>query len=222
MPQRQKNNRTAIRAVRTVRNGLKFHKLKIDTHPPDFVSNPWFPLILRIQNVPATVTCVTLDNAIASQLGIVPGTAGAFEYRLEYVKLWGALVPPSGSSFLNPVTLACFDPISAAGNTDSLLQVLTDYPDQVRRAAIGFKYSYPQQQAVIRGGFARTLFRSQGVGAGSVMYVRLFWRSQNVEIQSALGSFEPSGSERHFEQPTAPAHSPDLSYAHCRGLIQQI
>lgn len=171
---------------RTLMKHLLGHKLKVSPQPPEFTAVPWYPLTVRIANPPATITRNILREAIQSQLGFT--SAYVFDVRLQSVKLWGALVSPSGSSFLNPTTLAIVDPVRTPAT--EILEVLTDYPDQVNRARVGYQYSIAQRNVVVRLENAVELYRCQGVGAGAIMYVHLFWRTPNIIVQSSEPGFE--------------------------------
>lgn len=219
MPNKNKGNKTA-NALRTFKNSLHFHKLKAPTHPPEFTAVPWYPLTLRIQNAPSTVNLNTIREAFGSQLGF-PDLFD-IDFRLVSVHVWGALVSPAGSSYLNPVTAAIYDPIARAGGVNSILQVLTDYPDQVRRSAIGFKYSMPQQQAVLRTGTTGTLLQLSGVGSGSIVYIRMFWRTPNVSVQSsAIDEQEGDWQLPPKYNAVSPGKSPG-PYAHCAGQLRHV
>ena len=84
--------------------------------------------------------------------------------------------------------MVVIDPVRSPGT--EILEVLTDYPDQVNRARVGYHYSLAQRQIVLRLDNTVQLYRNQGVGAGAIMYVYLFWRSPNIEIQSSEKDFE--------------------------------
>lgn len=222
MPANKNKGNKTVNALRTLKNSLNFHKLRAPTHPPEFTAVPWYPLTLRILNVPATVSVNSVADTLANQLGIVPSSTPGFDFRLMSVHLWGALVTPTGTSFLNPVSLGIYDPIARAGGSSAILQVLQDFPDQVRRSAVAFKYSMAQEKAVIRTGTTAPLFQCSGVGPGSVMYIRLFWRSQNVTVQGSL----PDDAEGDWQLPpkyntVAPGQSPG-PYAHCAGQLRHV
>jgi hypothetical protein len=156
------------------------HKIRVPHTPPEFTPVPWYPLTVRIANPPAQITYTVLRSSIQSQLGFT--SSYVLDVRLQRVMLWGALVTPNGTSFLNPVTLAVLDPIRIAGA--EVLEVLTDYPNQVSRACVGYQYSIAQRNVTIRLDVGTTLYRCEGVGPGAIMYVRLFWRSPNIAVQS--------------------------------------
>jgi hypothetical protein len=158
--------------------------LHIAPHPPDFVSIPWYSLIVRIENPGAIVSTIGLQAALASQLGIT-FTNSAVSVRLQSVRVWGALA--SGTTPLQPVTVVIFDPIqSLAVLTSRVLEQITDYPDQVTRACIGYKYPKAQREVSlgISNAGNQSLLASNGLGANSVVYFKVQWRP-NIVVPAA-------------------------------------
>jgi hypothetical protein len=210
---RNKNHVKAKNQTQLTTRHLLGHRLRVPHVPPEFTAVPWYPLTVRIQNPPATLTLLNLRENIQSQLGFT--STYIVDVRLQYVQLWGALVTPTGTSFLNPVTLTVWDPFSSLGDGRSTLEVLTDYPDQVNRAAVGYQYSFAQRQVSIRLSTSAQLYSMQGVGAGAIMYVRLFWRSPNINIQNP-----PSADG--FERISSPTPSAPVGWVDYRGPMRNM
>jgi hypothetical protein len=212
MPRKNKNVNKRGNEVSLMTKHLLGHRLRVPHIPPEFTAVPWYPLTVRIQNPSATVTLLDLRTNIQSQLGFT--TNYIVDVRLQYVQLWGALVSPSGSSFLNPVTLSCWDPFSSLGDGRAILEVLTDYPDQVNRASVGYQYSFAQRQVSVRLSTSARLFSCEGVGPGAIMYVRLFWRSPNISIQSS--------QVEDFERIQSPVPSAPMGWVNYQGPLRQM
>lgn len=153
-------------------------KLAISSQPTDFTSRPWYNLTVRIESPPANISALTIATAIASQLGI--GVASNYQMRLTSVRFWGALVSNSASAPLKPVVLSILDPIGesdlASTGSQRTLEQFTRYPDQVNRAAVGFRYPPAQQCVSLAPVTTFVLYSLVGAGADSVMYVDLRWR----------------------------------------------
>jgi len=159
--------------------------LHIDSRPPDFVSAPWYNLVVRIDAPAVAVTTVNLQAALASQLGIT-FTGGFTTVRLQSVKVWGALVSPNASQPLQRVTVIINDPIGLDGVLSNgigtrVLEQITDYPDQVNRAALGYVYPKAQREFSLRlsgsGQPLAPLLSTIGLGANSVIYFNVQWRA---------------------------------------------
>jgi hypothetical protein len=151
--------------------------LRTASHPPDFVSIPWYNLVVRIENPGVVVTTVGLQAAIASQLGVT-FTGGVIDVRVQTVRVWGALV--SGTTPLQPVSIVIFDVFSAVGSR--VLEQITDYPDQVTRACIGYRYPKAQREMSLRVSNTgpANLLAANGLGTNSVVYFKLQWRPTQV------------------------------------------
>jgi hypothetical protein len=85
---------------------------------------------------------------MSQQLGIT-FNAGNIDVRLQMVRVWGALA--TGTSALQLLSVAIFDPIQTTqATTQRILEQITDFPDQVTRACIGYKYPKAQREASLR------------------------------------------------------------------------
>jgi hypothetical protein len=164
------------------RKQIHGHILTVPPHPPDFVSRPWYNLVVRIESPPAVLNTQVISTAIESQLGI---SSGLLNIRLQTVRVWGALVAPDAGSPLQPVVLVVFDPFRGVqsvvtADQSRVLEQITDYPDMVNRASVGFKYSEAQSELSLYanpGGSAQPLFQLSGAGPNSIMYINLLWRA---------------------------------------------
>lgn len=151
-------------------------RINISSRPPAFTSIPWYNLTVRFVDPPASITTVTLQAAISTQLG-VSFNASICNVRLQSFRMWGAL-----GTLLEPLSVSVFDPIVTAtalsNNTNRVLEALTDYPDQVRRAAVGYIYPKAQRETSLTLGNTgpALLVSTIGGGPNSVAYFRLQWR----------------------------------------------
>lgn len=193
MKQQQKTRNTQMRP-RRIEAG---HKLKVPSLPPDFTAVPWYPITLRLENPGTAVTTLNVEQVLSTQLGLT-FPFGTVDIRLNSVRVWGPLTSPMGSSALQPLSMAVLDPIGSGGTATTggtgfrTMEVITDFPDQVQRSAVGYKYSLSNSQTSLRcvgTGSGVTLWNLQGAGPGSVMYINILWRSPNVSV---LGAFGPS------------------------------
>jgi hypothetical protein len=154
-------------------------EIKVPSQPPEFTSRPWYNLVVRIDNPGLTVTSAQLSAAIGTQLGFA-GT-NLFQFRLDSVRLWGALVPPTGTTPLQPCVLTILDPIAEADlatvGSQRTLEQYTRFPDQVNRASVGFQYPAAQQCISLASVTGFNLLNISGAGTNSVVYFKLRWRS---------------------------------------------
>jgi len=152
-------------------------------HPPGFMSRPWYPLIVRLENFSVTITTQVLAAAIASQLGISVAD-GILNVRLQSVRLWGAITAQNASTALQPLVCVFYDMIQAQQNQTGLnavrvLEQITEYPDQVSRAAVGYTYDESHQDISIwmsGSQIPAAIIAVTGGGPGSVAYFKLLWR----------------------------------------------
>jgi len=178
----------------------------VPSHPPAFVSFPWYNLIVRINNPGTVVTNGNLFTAMVSQLNLVAGsTASGFAVRLQSVRFWGAIVAPSQTSPLAPCFMSVIDPItilfgsSAARN---VLEQLTDYPDMFQRACVGYHYPKAQREYSLpldNSAQNYELLNLSGGGPNSVLYFSLQWRINNRTVPSTLAE-----TPQNFVQASAP------------------
>jgi len=187
------SRRTPRRSPRSLSNRAQVSKSArtggirhIPTCPPDFVSAPWYNLIVRIDNPATTLSKAQVQMAIESQLGFTFATNS--EVRLHRVRVWGQLVDTASSAPLQPVNMLVFDPFSLSA-TSRVLEQITGYPDQVNRAALGYEYPLAQRQTTVRLDTTLTapILALNGMGPNSVVYLNLEWRS--ARASPPLSSF---------------------------------
>jgi hypothetical protein len=150
--------------------------VRISPHPPDFTSIPWFNLVVRVINPPVNLTTILLQAAMSQQLGIT-FTLSNVDVRLQMVRVWGALA--TGTSALQLLSVAIFDTIQTTqGTVPRVLEQITDFPDQVTRACIGYRYPKAQRETSLRLTNINpiTLLAIDGAGPNSVAYFNLQWR----------------------------------------------
>lgn len=167
---------------------IKAHRLNIPSHPTEITSQPWFPLVLRMNNPTGIVDAGTLYNAMVTQLSGISFVASLINVRIQNIRIWGP-IPATNV----PLVVRFFDLFDeVAGSTPAgnmVLEELTNYADQVNRAKIGFSYSTAQQQKslLLTGGSNDRIVWISGGGVGSVMYVQLLWRPFPQGTPPSLG-----------------------------------
>jgi len=169
-------------------NDFKGHRIRVPSHPPEFMYRPWYALQVRIDDVASLgdgfLTTTELAAKIESQLGISV-SGDILNVRIQEVKAWGNL-----AGALNPVTMVVYDLVAATqflGSGPSIaertLEVIREYPDVVNRAAVGYKYSKVQQNVSVwlstSPQTAKALWNFQGC---SLAYVYLLWRCGDPSI----------------------------------------
>lgn len=173
--------RSRARVVKKTANSLVFHKghrLKVPNHPTEFCAEPWFPLIVRINN-PATA--ITVGNIYTSLIAQIPGLSfvdAIFCARLYSIRVWGPI--PVTNAPLRCVFRDIFDDlvVNTPAGSQATLEVVENYGDQVNRARVGYVYSSVQQQKSLFcvSGATDVIVSISGAGTGSVAYVQLLWR----------------------------------------------
>lgn len=169
-------------------NDFKGHRVRVLSHPPEFMYRPWYALQVRIDDLAALgdglLTTAELAATIESQLGISV-SGDILNVRIQEVKAWGNL-----TGALAPVTMIVYDLVAGTQNlgstntiADRTLEVIREYPDAVNRAAVGYKYSKVQQNVSLwlsaSPTNAKALYSFQGC---SLVYVYLLWRCGNPSI----------------------------------------
>lgn len=169
-------------------NDFKGHRVRVLSHPPEFMYRPWYALQVRIDDIASLgdglLTTTELAARIESQLGIsISGEV--LNVRIQEVKAWGNL-----TGALTPVTMIVYDLVAATQNlgstptiADRTLEVIREYPDAVNRAAVGYKYSKVQQNVSVwlstNTTTAKALWSFQSC---SLAYVYLLWRCGNPSV----------------------------------------
>jgi len=161
----------------------KAHKIKVPNHPTEFCSQPWFPLVLRVNNPTGFVDKAALYNAVVSQLSGISFAASALNVRFQSIRVWGPI--PTTATPLVLRVFDVFDEVLSSGAADQMiLEEITDYADQVNRARVGYVFSTAQQQKSILlvAGSNDKFVALGGAGNTSVMYIHLLWRPYPTAI----------------------------------------
>lgn len=170
---------------------IKAHKIKIPNHPTELVSQPWFPLILRMNNPTGIVDAGALYNAMVTQLAGISFVASLLNIRLQNVRVWGP-IPVTNT----PLVVRFYDLFDeVAGSTpvgNLIVEEITDYGDQVNRARVGYVYSSAQQQKslLLTTGSNDKVLSLSGAGNGSVAYFHLLWRPFPQGLPPSLDVFD--------------------------------
>jgi len=159
---------------------VRYHRgdrIRVPSHPPEFMSRPWYNLVLRIEDPGTTLSLAAIRSALLTQLGFGASTTSA-SIRLNSVRAWGPVpVPP------NPVVMIVYDPFidDSLSANNSILEQITDYPDGVNRACVGYRYSTASFQRSIITSTATTknMFAFSGMPTGSIVYLDILWRVYN-------------------------------------------
>lgn len=161
--------------------------IRLRSHPPPFTAAPWYNLVVRIRNFPGSFTAIVLRDSIISQLGLPP-TFSSMCVRLQKIRIWGAL-----GQNLNSVSAIIRDPIAIATSSSSapgvgprVLTQITDFPDQVNRSCVGYKYPKAQREfsLILDALQDAPLVLSAGVGNTSVAYIDVQWRANDITPDS--------------------------------------
>jgi len=161
----------------------KGDKINIPNHPTEFMSRPWFQLVLRIDNPGTSVTLGQIHGALGTQLGFTPPAATA--YRFLDLRLWGPL--PVTANALIMIVFDIFTP-GVGGVVHGVLEQITNYADAVNRARIGYRFPTAQQQQsnVATSTTATPLCSISGAGPSAVLYIKLLWR-----VQATIPAMQP-------------------------------
>lgn len=188
MPPRTKKTRRPRPQQRPVDKRIKHmmrgNELKVPPQPPPITTRPWFNLVVRIDNIGTSLSSRDIINAINTQLGFSIAD-GAIGFQLQKIKVWGPLVPFTSTTALLPISVTFVDFIgvnitSTTVNNARVLEQYTRYPDQTRRASVGYQYPIAHQEiTLVSNSTTNTtnVLQTKGLGEGSVVYVYLKWRS---------------------------------------------
>jgi hypothetical protein len=202
-PKTKKNIRPKPRQQRAVNTRIKHlmrgNELKVPPQPPPITTRPWFNLTVRIDNIGISLNSRDVINAINTQLGFQIAD-GAIGFQLQRIKIWGPLVPFQSPAPLTPISVTFVDFIGVTNTSTTLnnarvLEQYTRYPDQTRRASVGYSYPIAHQDITLVSNSATNntnILQTKGLGSGSVAYVYLKWRS-------TLLSFPESSNINDFE-----------------------
>jgi len=163
---------------------IRFHRgdrIRVPSHPPEFMSRPWYNLVLRIEDPGTNISLAAIRSALLTQLGFGASTISA-SICLNSVRAWGPVpVPP------NPVVMIVYDPFfdDALSANNSILEQITDYPDGVNRACVGYRYSTASFQRSIITSTATTknMFAFSGMPTGSIVYLDILWQYITQHLQ---------------------------------------
>lgn len=178
MPPRRNRARLVRRKAKMEVPFIKGHKIVVPNHPTDYCSQPWFSLIVRVINPVTSVTLGELYTAFIAQLPGLSFASATLNVRLHSVRVWGPI--PATNTPLRLTVRDIFDDVvgtSVAGSQTNL-EVIENFADQVNRARAGYVYSTAQQQKSLfcLSGATDQLVALSGMGNGSVAYFRLLWR----------------------------------------------
>lgn len=161
-------------------------KLRVSSHPPQFIPVPWYNLVVRFDNI-KELTVGAVINRLDSQLGLVSNQA--IGVRIISCRYWAPLVNMNAAAHLSELRVAFWSLFPALSNNAAgsytVQQEVFDYPDQVRRSCVGFVWPKAQQEIVFNRASVHPIYHTiTGGGAGSVTYLKLLWRSLDIVYQS--------------------------------------
>lgn len=177
-----------------IENGRVF---KVPTHPPEFTAIPWNQCTVRSQVSAPLYDHFAVITLLRSQLHLTSNQG--ISYRLHSARVWGGLVAFNAGP-LSPMRVRFYSLNESSANPTfsaefATLEDVVDYPDQTRRAAVGFEWPLAQQSlafsTVITRATPPILEITEG-SSGSVVYFRLWWRPTTgphvPQIQESLNS----------------------------------
>lgn len=194
---KRKSRKVHRKSHQTVnKKDIRGRKFKVPTHPPEFVPVPWYNLIVRTPNV-TDVTISNLIAAVRSQLNL--GSNNFIQVRVIDVRIWGPIVSMTATTALSEIRVSFWSLFPAnsvtSGGTFSIQEEVFDYPDQVRRAALGYEYPIAQQQIVFNQNSTQPILHfTYGGGNGNLVYFRILWRSSQTVFQDSA-SFDPDSGK---------------------------
>lgn len=199
-PKRNKKRGTrkgqSLKSYKTqLKHELRGVELKVSPNPPPITTRPWFNLTVRLEGT-GTLNSRDVINAINTQLGFSIAD-NAIGISIQRIKVWGPLVPFTSSTALQPISISFIDFISVSAasaiNNNRVLEQFTRYPDQTRRASVGYSFPIAHQDVVLTSvstANVTPIFYASGLGAGSVVYVYLKWRSSLISFPTVVEDFE--------------------------------
>jgi len=172
----RKQNKRTPKGKHFSLSALKGHRIGLSSHPAEFTSEPWFPLIVRVVDCPAVVDAGVIYTAINTQLAGVFAPGVPLSIRLQTLRLWGP-IPVTNHELILQVSDLIAVNLGTATTVGTLVEI-SSFADQVNRAKVGYEFPWAQQQVSLP---ALTLMptivaRTRGAGTGSVLYVKLLWR----------------------------------------------
>jgi hypothetical protein len=195
MSSRKQHQKRPQKQSLSLKRELRGSELKPGPHPPEFTSRPWFNLVVRIEDIAGALQLNQILAALHSQLAF-PETLPLY-VRLRSIRVWGPLRGFNSTDALSPLSVSFFDFISENnfGTTtlqNRVLEQYTRYPDQTRRASVGYEYPIAHQNLSLwtTTGVNILLASLLGAGPGSVMYVYLMFRSGST-IPSPAAAIDP-------------------------------
>lgn len=171
---------------------VRGRKIAVPTHPPEFVPVPWYNLIVRISDF-TDITSSSLITALRNQLNL--GASNFLQVRIINIRMWGPLINMDATARLSELRASFWSLLPANSNTSggtfSIQEEVFDFPDQVRRAAIGYEYPIAQQQIVFNQNTTAPITHIYyGGGTGNLAYVRVLWRS-SATVFSDSATYDP-------------------------------
>lgn len=157
-------------------------RIRCPTHPPQFIPVPWYNLTVRFDST-KDLTVSGIVTQLDNQLGLSANQV--IGIRIISCRYWAPLVNMNAAGHLEELRVGFWSLLpanaSTAGGSFTLQQEVFDYPDQVRRACVGFVWPKAQQEIVFNRTSTQPVYHTiTGGGAGSVTYIKLLWRALDV------------------------------------------
>lgn len=161
-----------------IENGRVF---KVPTHPPEFTAIPWNQCTIRSQQSAAVYDHFAVITLLRSQLHLTSNQG--ISYRLHSARVWAGLVAFNAGPLV-PMRVRFYSLNESSANPTfsaefATLEDVIDYPDQTRRAAVGFEWPLAQQSLAFSTSVTQAtppLLEITEGSVGSVVYFRLWWR----------------------------------------------
>jgi hypothetical protein len=194
MPIRRPRPRLAPRKRKNELTFHRGHKIPVPNHPTDFCAQPWYPLTVRLVD-PGNITLGSLYVQLAAQLSGISFVGSLANVRIMAIRVWGPI--PTTNAALSVKFHDVFDDLIGATplGSQTILEVVENYADQVNRARVGYIFSTAQQQksVLISSGAPDIIATITGGGTGALAYVQLLWRPFPI----------PARKQREVSKPTA-------------------
>lgn len=161
------------------------------SRPQRFISRPWYRLTVAVQ-AKATISFSDLQEALNTQLFGKQSPDGiVVEARLQSVRYWAQFPTTASTPTIGQASLQVNDPLYFTSNLERALTVVSGFPDQVNRVALGYNYSVAQRNFACQLTGTANVVRTSGAGLTGVLYFDLLWRPDVIAPPGELVTSYP-------------------------------
>lgn len=189
-PQRGRRPKGRIKQVahREVRKEqqmiLRGHRISVPSHPPEFTTNPWNQVTVSFTLFVNNLGTATVFTYLRTQLGLNQNQPVVM--RIHSMRIWSPLVSQNAGTSLGRITVRFLDFVRTQSSfpNNIILEEYRDYPDQVRRAAVGFVWplSHQSHALIPETGGALVEISARPPDEPYTFYVRVWWRPGSASV----------------------------------------